>query len=159
MNHLYILLFFLSFLNPNLFSQANIVSSGASVSNANGSVSYSVGQIDYISVSSLGGSLSQGNQQAFEIFENSLQQISNIKLSAFVYPNPTNNFVLLKIEGLEIVNLNYTIFNEEGKEILKNEITSSQSKIAFSQLSNGTYFIRIYQNSNELKSFKIIKNQ
>ncbi len=141
-----------------VFTQANIVSSGTSISNSSGSFSNSIGQIDYISVSSNGGSLNQGNQQAFEIFESNLNENSNIQLSAFVYPNPTNNFVLLKIQEIEIKNLSYRVFDSEGKEISSNSISNLETKISFSQLSSGTYFIKVFQENSEIKSFKIIKN-
>lgn len=156
MKYLYIYSFFL--LNFSLFSQSNIVVSGGNVASSTGSISYSVGQIDYISVSGSGGTLSQGNQQAFEIFENTVDENKAIKLSTFVYPNPTNNFVLLKIEGLELSHLNYKVFDAQGKEIVKNDILNTESKISFISYATGTYFLRVYKESTEMKSFKIIKN-
>lgn len=47
----------------NLYAQQNIVASGGQATGAGGTVSYSIGQMDYISVTGAGGSITQGVQQ------------------------------------------------------------------------------------------------
>ena len=47
------------------FGQESVNSSGGTATGATGSVSYSVGQVFYTAQSSLGGSVSQGVQQAY----------------------------------------------------------------------------------------------
>ncbi len=49
------------------FGQTSVNTAGGEVENTSGSVSYSIGQVAYTSVSNSNGSVSQGVQHAFEI--------------------------------------------------------------------------------------------
>ena len=50
-------------------SQESVNASGGNATGSGGSISYTIGQIDYIEASGVGGSVNQGIQQAYEIFE------------------------------------------------------------------------------------------
>lgn len=49
------------------FGQTSVNTSGGTVSNPSGSISYSIGQVAYESIYNTSGSVSEGVQQAFEI--------------------------------------------------------------------------------------------
>ncbi|MBT3920138.1 MAG: hypothetical protein HOF24_07115, partial [Flavobacteriaceae bacterium] len=49
------------------FAQAALTASGGEAVGAGGSLSYTIGQVDYIQASGSGGTASQGVQQAFTI--------------------------------------------------------------------------------------------
>ena len=60
--------FFIMFICTG-FAQSNVVATGGNaVAMDNASLSYSIGQIDYISLNSASGTLTLGNQQPYEIF-------------------------------------------------------------------------------------------
>jgi hypothetical protein len=46
----------------------------------------------------------------------------------------------------------------QGKLLQSEKITGNQTSIVMSNLVPATYFVRVIQNSKEVKVFKIIKN-
>ena len=63
--HFSIILLVLS--NTNSFAQKNTISAGGLATGAGGTVSYSIGQIDYISATGTGGTANQGLQQPLRV--------------------------------------------------------------------------------------------
>ena len=88
---LYIILFGVNFCQ----SQNNTITTGSDASNTEGSISYSIGQIDYISSSNADTFINQGVQQPFEIVTLSGIEIKDIQISAQVYPNPSVNHLII----------------------------------------------------------------
>jgi len=61
-----------------------------------------------------------------------------------LYPNPSSGFVTIKIpENIEINNLELTIFDESGKEILRESIKNRKSEFDLKNRDSGVYFVRI----------------
>jgi hypothetical protein len=61
-----------------------------------------------------------------------------------IYPNPTSS--LLTIEHSLNDDLIFELFSIEGKKVLQKVLTEKRSKLNMSQLSKGTYFVRMTQN-------------
>lgn len=148
----------LVFISANLFSQEVIASSGGNAIGSGGSSSYTIGQIFYTSQSGSNGSVSQGVQQAFEIYPLSGQVFKEILLVAIIYPNPVINNLILSIKNFDLENLNYQLFDIQGKIISNQSITSDQTTINLENNPTGIYVLKVNSNSKEIKSFKIIKN-
>jgi hypothetical protein len=123
-----------------------------------GSVSYSIGQIDYETATGTGGTITEGLQQPYEILIISGIEDNNINLNLEVYPNPTTDLIVLSVDNVNTLNMYYTIYNIEGKLIEKQELGGSKTTITMKELSNGIYFIKVLQKNTELKVFKVIKN-
>jgi hypothetical protein len=139
-------------------AQEAITTTGGNASSSEGSISYSVGQIVYKTNSGSTGSVAQGVQQPYEISillgieDNSI----NLKLTA--YPNPTSNFLTLNASNSKLSTLNFELYDISGKLIESRKIISSSETIAMENLPNATYFLKVNNNNNEVKIFKIIKN-
>jgi len=155
-NALFLLLFCSSF---NLYAQNNTVTSGGQASGTGGSVSYSVGQIAYSSTSGTNGSITQGVQQPFEISAVTSIRNIGIDLKAQIYPNPSTDQLILSINTQEYKNLRYILVDSQGKTMTSDRINQNAQKIDVSKLSNGTYFLRVLSNKQQLKTFQIIKNK
>lgn len=149
---------FVSFGLSALLAQENTDALGGMAYGAGGSVSYSIGQIDYESAYGPGGTITEGLQQPFEIMIISGIEDNDINLSFAVFPNPTADFVVLSVQNANTVNMTYTLIDIKGKLIEKQEVNGSQTTIAMKDLANGIYFIKVLQKSTELKVFKVIKN-
>jgi hypothetical protein len=54
--------------------------------------------------------------------------------------------------------MNYKLFDITGKLIKNKKITSAAEIISLENLSSATYFLKVENNNQELKTFKIIKN-
>lgn len=145
--------------SQTFFAQSAIIPAGGNAVGESGSVSFTVGQIDYVEAKGTGGSLSQGIQQPFEIEETLGVEEKHITLNAVVHPNPTADYVTLNISESEIKNMNFILSDAQGKQISNGVVSDSETKITMSQLSAGLYFLNIQTSGKDVKIFKIIKKQ
>jgi hypothetical protein len=76
-----------------------------------------------------------------------------------VYPNPTADFVNLKIDKESIVGIQYMLYDMKGNLLLQNRLEGNETEIHFSELASAEYILRVFYNSKEVKSFKIVKIQ
>jgi hypothetical protein len=147
------------FLNLGLITSAQqiISTGGGNASSSGGSVSFSIGQIAYTTASGIAGSVSQGVQQAFEIFSvGSNETALNISLIAF--PNPTADNLTLQISNYNREKLSYQLFDLKGKQLSKGNITTHLTQIDLSNFPSATYLVNVVNNENkQLQSYKIIK--
>jgi len=139
------------------FSQENINSTGGKASGTDGTVSYSVGQIVFNTSSSETGVITEGVQQPYEIFITTGIELKTINLELKVFPNPTTDILNLTIDNGNN-ELSYQLFNIEGKILKSEKIYSKTSIIDMSNIEPSTYFLRVLEKDQIIKSFKIIKN-
>ena len=139
-------------------AQRAVLSSGGDASGSGGSVSYSIGQIAYSYQSGSTGSLNQGVQQPYEFFSVGVDENSDISLSMTAFPNPTNATLSLSIENQPLDHLYYQLYDVSGKQILNRGISSSLTAVPMENLAPGSYFLKILNSKNLLKTFTIIKN-
>ena len=146
-------------LRPNVTAQSNTLTTGGDANSSSGSVSYSIGQIDYISASSTSGNINQGLQQPFEFYIITGTHEDGINLNIKAFPNPTDYFVSLEVDLDDLSNLNYQLFNMHAQLLESKTIQVKNTLIDLRSLINGSYILKITRNKQEIKSFKIIKNQ
>jgi hypothetical protein len=139
-------------------AQESPVATGGDASGAGGSSSYSVGQIVYTTNAGSNGSVAQGVQQPYEISVTTGIDVKTIQLEMLVYPNPTTDYLTLKIENIEVSTLNFQLYDVQGKIIENNQILDNTTTIKMLQQSKGIYFLKVANNNVVIKTFKIIKN-
>ena len=139
-------------------AQQATTATGGNASGSGGTVAYSVGQIVYTTNTGTIGSVAQGVQQAYEISITLGIQDNSIILDLVAYPNPTVNFLTLNLGNAELSSLNFQLYDISGKLIESRKIVSSSETIAMENLPTATYFLKVTNNNNEIKIFKIIKN-
>ena len=150
----------LFFLAPFFIISQEIISpSAGDSSGSGGSLSYTIGQVFFNTIESDYGSLVQGIQQPFEFQTLSTPALLTVQLTAVTYPNPTTDFVLLKILDTALENLQYTLFDLNGKTIDSKKINSFSTKITMKNFAIGMYLLKLTKNNQPLKTFKIIKKQ
>tara|TARA_B100000780_G_scaffold116581_1_gene81723 strand:- start:2564 stop:3040 length:477 start_codon:yes stop_codon:yes gene_type:complete len=142
-----------------IISQEIISSSAGDSSGSGGSSSYTIGQMFFNTIESDNGSLVEGVQQPFEFQTLSTPALLTVQLTAVTYPNPTTDFVLLKILDTALENLQYTLFDLNGKTIVSKKINSFSTKITMKNFAIGMYLLKLTKNNKPLKTFKIIKKQ
>lgn len=142
-----------------LHAQEVITTTGGNASGSGGSVSYTIGQIVYSSNTGSNGSVSQGVQQPFEISVISgLDEGEGINLTCSAYPNPTTDFLTLKVGVIKTENLAYQLYDIGGKLLVSNKVEGNETTICMSNLVQSVYFLKLTNNNKEIKTFKIIKN-
>jgi hypothetical protein len=158
-NILIIIITVFSFNIVALKGQETIATSAGNFTGSGGSVSYTIGQVAYSSLSGTNGSVVQGVQQPYEIsLVTSVENTEEITLNWIVYPNPTSNTIKLSVESPDFDNMSYRLFDNNGKLIQDVKVESEETEISMYNLVPSIYFLRVIKNKKELKTFKIIKN-
>ena len=139
-------------------AQQATTAAGGNATGSGGSVAFSVGQIVYTTNTGTTGSVAQGVQQPYEISIVLGIEDHLINLDMQAYPNPTTNYLTLNIGNAELSALNFQLYDISGKLIESRKIISSSETIGMENLPSATYFLKVNNNINEVKTFKIIKN-
>lgn len=143
----------------SLQSQENITITGGDATGSGGTVAYSVGQIVYTTHTGVDGSMAQGVQQPYEIsIVDGIEQADGINLELMVYPNPTNDFLNLIVEDYNNEMLSYQLYDINGQIIKRGKILGIETTIMMEFQVPGNYLLIVFNDQNEVKTFKIIKN-
>jgi hypothetical protein len=139
-----------------LQAQESLTASGGDATGAGGSSSYSVGQVVYTTNTGSNGSVAQGVQQPYEISVTTGVNETTINLELSVYPNPTTDYLTLKVEKTE--GLSYQLYDLQGKVIASKTVNGTSTNISLEEQPTATYFLNVVNNTQVVKTFKIIKN-
>lgn len=142
-------------------AQEAIPASGGNASGSEGTASYSVGQVVNSINTGLNGSVTEGVQQPYEIsVVTGLEEAKGINLIITAYPNPTTDFLTLKVEYYNKGDLSYQLSDISGNLLESKKLTSSETNIKVGNFAAAAYFLSVYDNNNKgLKTFKIIRNK
>ena len=144
-----------------LRAQETLPASGGNALGSGGSVSYSIGQVFYTANTDGNGSVAQGVQQPYEVtVATGFDDIKWINLECSVYPNPTTNYLTLKIDAsakVSIQSLSYKLYNMNAKLIRFGKLESSETQINMVDLVPESYLLEVINRNKIEKSFKIIK--
>jgi len=144
-----------------LYAQESANASGGNALGNGGSVSYSVGQVVYATNSGTTGTVAEGVQQPYEISViTGFEDIKWINLNCSVYPNPTTDYLTLKIDAsasIPIRNLSYQLYDMNGKLFGSGKLESYETQIVMVNLVPETYLLEVFDQNKIVKSFKIIK--
>ena len=140
-----------------LHAQESPTATGGEATGVGGSASYSIGQVVYTTNTGSNGSVEQGVQQPYEISATVGINESSISLEMSVYPNPTTNYLTLKVEITK--NLSYQLFDMQGKVIASKKITDNTTTVVMENLPTATYLLKVTDSNKTVKTFKIIKNK
>lgn len=140
------------------FAQSSVHSSGGNLSGASGSVSYSVGQTVYTTNTSATGSITQGVQQPFEITEVlTADNFSDLVNDLKVFPNPTTENLTINLTSQGANSLDYEIIDSNGKLFKAGKGMENETNIDVSSFPAAIYFLKIKNQNQEIKTYKIIK--
>lgn len=142
-----------------LYAQQITSVAGGDAYGSGGTVSYTFGQTLYATNTSSDGTITQGVQQPYEIYTLGIDDRSDIILQCIAYPNPTYDFIMLKIENIEIKDLSFQLFDISGKLLASKNVESNEIKIEMINYISDIYLLEVIQDSKILKTFKIIKTK
>ncbi len=152
------LLFFVFFFST-ISAQEAVISSGGDGSGSGGSVSYSVGAVVYTTNTGTSGSVAQGVQHPYEIYVvTGIEEVQGIDLEISAYPNPVTDYLILKVDDENLIGATYLLYNLEGRLLENNELVNNETHIYMNKLKPATYFLKVFNNNKEIKTFKIVKN-
>jgi hypothetical protein len=145
-----------------LKAQEVVNSSGGEASGEGGSASYSVGQVFYTTHTGAAGSMVEGVQQPYEISVVIGIEEIGIRLQITAYPNPVSDHLILKIAGGTPVGGSLwkaSLYDMKGAQLKELIIVSNETIIDMANLKSASYFLKVFNENKEVKTFKIIKNK
>lgn len=140
-------------------AQTAIPATGGTAAGSGGTSTYTVGQVFYITNPGSSGSVAQGVQQPWEIsVVTAIEKTEGITLSMKVYPNPADDVLTLTIDPFEDKDLRYMLYDMNGMLLQEKKIEESLTEIPLVNYSSTMYLLRIVNNRQEIKVFKVVKN-
>jgi len=160
-NRLLIAVMFLTFGGiTTLQAQEAVTASGEDASGSGGTAAYTVGQVFYtMHTGTNGNNIVQGVQQPYEISViTETNGAENINLVVSAYPNPTTDFLMVRVENYRTDNLHFLLYDSNGRLIQSVDAAGQETKMETSKLVPAIYYLKIMEDKKEVKVFKIIKN-
>ena len=141
-----------------LYAQQAVSAAGNEASGTGGTSSYTIGQIAYTSNSGASGEVNQGVQQPYEILTTLGIEDKNITLEFSAFPNPTSGSMTISVSEYSKEKLSYQLFDKGGKLIEEKAISHQETILSMDQLAPAAYLLKITDDGQLVKEFKIIKN-
>ena len=142
-----------------LHGQQVISATGGTATGSGGTVTYTIGQITWNMYSGTNGTILLGVQQPYEIsVVTAIENTEDISLECSVYPNPTRGLIKLLIKEFDLKDLKFKLFDLNGVLIQDKKIDSEVTEIYLENQPSSIFFLKIINNNQEIKVFKIIKN-
>jgi hypothetical protein len=151
------ILFLLSTAFIELKAQETVPAAGSNASGTGGTVSYTVGQVEYTRISASSGSMAQGIQLPYEIFVvTAVSPSREISLTCAAYPNPAAGVVNLKVANIRSENISYALTDSQGKLLETKTIRGPETSIQLSQYPDAVFFLTVYEQDKKTETFRII---
>ncbi|MEI6755272.1 MAG: T9SS type A sorting domain-containing protein [Paludibacter sp.] len=129
---------------------------GGYAKNENVDLTWTAGEPFYETATNNNNTLTQGfNQSAYISSLTGLNNLAEYKISCF--PNPTSDFVNIRLKSEKISSLFLQIVDLQGKVLFSKKAGSSEEKLDFSSFAKGEYLLTISENKEIIKFFKIQK--
>jgi hypothetical protein len=139
-------------------AQVALPASGGNASGSGGTVSYTIGQVVYSTITGINCSVAEGIQQPYEIsVVTGLHEAGGTNLICSAYPNPVAKYVTLKIENCNTENMIYKLYDNSGKLLENKKVEGNEISIDMGNLVIETYFLKVLRNNQVIKTFKVTK--
>ena len=140
----------------------SVNSGGTKMSQSNGSLSFTVGELVVLNLSdSEGNTLGGGFTAGATLTTVSIHETDATLLDIKVFPNPTSDLVNIQINHSTIDQVVLTITDLQGKEVYNGKYAGISNVIGINTASyaTGTYVLSLKNLKNQvLGTYKIIKN-
>jgi hypothetical protein len=140
----------------------SVNSGGTKMTQANGSLSFTVGELVVLSqTDSDGNTLGGGFTAGATLTTASIQETDAAVLDVKVYPNPTSELVKIQINHSTLDQVVVTITDLQGKEVYNGKYAGISNVIGINTAaySTGTYILTLKNPNNQvLGTYKIIKH-
>ena len=149
-------LFLISLLSTIAVSAQEVLSTqGDSYSNASSNIDFTIGEVIINTGTDGTDDLTQGFHQTNWNFVGMEDHSPSLK--ATVFPNPTSEVLNIRTSTFE--NMMYTLYDSKGKLILQDILSAKETSIQVGQLALGSYSIILNNQTQNVKTFKLIKTQ
>ena len=134
-------------------AQEVIATQGDSYSNGSGSIDFTIGEVIIATGTDGTNDLTQGFHQTNWNFLGLEDFAPNYE--AIIFPNPTEDVLNIRTSTFE--NVTYTLYDAQGKLVMQDILSAEQTPIQVSQLAPGSYSLTLNNETQNLKTFKLVK--
>ena len=143
------------FASISVSAQEVVSTQGESYSNASANIDFTIGEVVINTGTDGTNELTQGFHQTNWNFVGLEDFAPDYK--ATIFPNPTQDVLNIRTSTFE--NVTYTLYDAQGKLVIQNILTAEQTPIQVSQLAPGSYSLTLNNETQNLKTFKLVKTQ
>ncbi len=155
---IFMFLFCLLPIPSKLCAQQTIPCGGGDIIGDNGSVSYTVGQIAFLTYTNSDMIFTEGTQQPWEIFAiNGSFTRHWIDLKCAAHPNPASDVLYLTLNTSIPEDLSYILCDIKGSVLQKKSIFEQNTILNLSPYKSSNYILRIQIKNQDIQVFKIVK--
>lgn len=146
LNHRVIVFFICILSISSLRAQEGFITTGGNNTGSGGSVSFSTGLVAYTTNYGTDVQMIQGIQQPYEISVISTTERPIQKTALFIsaFPNPTSDFLTLKIENHYNSFTFFQLFDYNGKLLKSKTSTKNETIVNMSNYPSAVYFLKVY---------------
>ena len=134
-------------------AQEVVATQGDSYSNAIANIDFTIGEVIIATGTDGTNDLTQGFHQTNWNFVGLEDFAPNYE--ATIFPNPTED--VLNIQTSMFENVTYTLYDGLGKLVMQDKLSAEQTPIQVSQLAPGSYSLTLNNETQNLKTFKLVK--
>jgi len=149
------LFFFLLLTSVCVSAQEVVATQGDSYTNSNGSIDFTIGEVVINTGTDGSNDLTQGFHQTNWNFVSIEDHVPSYE--AIIFPNPTSEVLNIRTSTFE--NVTYTLYDARGKLVIQDKLSSVKTLIQVSQLAPGAYSLILNNDTQNLKTFQLIKQQ
>lgn len=148
------LVLFSLFASISVSAQEVVSTQGDSYSNATGSLDFTIGEVVINTGTDGTNDITQGFHQTNWNFVG-LEDFA-LDYEATIFPNPTEDVLNIRTSTFE--NVTFTLYDAQGKLVIQDVLSAEQTPIQVSQLAPGSYSLTLNNQTQNLKTFKLIKH-
>lgn len=137
-------------------AQNSVNTSGGDFTSNDGSIAFSIGQVDFSNYTNASGEINLGVQQPFEILLVSVHE-NALNWQVDIFPNPTADKVFVRLEDHHLGVIAYELFDVSGKLLLAGNMEDLFHSIELDHFSPATYLLKLSNNETTLKTFRLVK--
>ena len=149
------LLLFSFFTCLTVSAQEVISTQGDSYSNGSGNIDFTIGEVVINTGTDGTNDITQGFHQTKWNIVGLEDHATNY--DATVFPNPAEDILNIKASAFKKVV--YTVYDAQGKLVLQGNLQARQTPVKVGRLASGTYSLALRNETQNLKTFKLIKIQ
>lgn len=147
------LVLFSLFATISVSAQEVVATQGDSYSNGSANIDFTIGEVIIDTGTDGTNDLTQGFHQTNWNFLGVENHSPNYE--AIIFPNPTEDVLNIRTSMFE--NVTYTLYDAQGKLVMQDILSAEQTPIQVSQLAPGSYSLTLNNETQNLKTFKLIK--
>jgi len=147
------LVLFSLFATISVSAQEVVATQGDSYSNASANIDFTIGEVVINTGTDGTNDLTQGFHQTNWNFIGVEDHAPSYE--AIIFPNPTEDVLNIRTSTFE--NVTYTLYDAVGKLVMQDVLSAEQTPIQVSQLAPGNYSIILNNQTQNLKTFKLVK--